>query len=379
VMAVLAQFAAPDEQPSAFDPRPSTFHNSPNGARALYLTLEALDIPVARRLAALDAADSIVGPLALLAPLIPPEPAELEALDRWIRGGGTLLYVASPGDPTLDALGLRLTLSGVDDTVNAAARTGPPSTATPTGPHRWTEGAGPVRGFRWVFHDSSTVLNQGRARTLLRTDRGDAVVLTWRHGEGTVIAWSDPAPLTNRALRESGAALIFARAAAEFTAPERPLRFDEYHQGYRGAGNAATATLHFLRTAPAGHAALQLAVVGALLLLAAGWRFGAPIAPAPGHRRSPLEHVDALAELYRQAGARATARRLLLAQLARRLGRPAPRAADGAERLFAGLAGLRVGHDHVAAIRAEWQRGDRADLVALAREIDRLMNEVKRT
>ncbi|HEX7049362.1 MAG TPA: hypothetical protein VF188_04035, partial [Longimicrobiales bacterium] len=47
VMAVLAQFAAPDEQPSAFDPRPSTFHNSPNGARALYLTLEALDIPVA--------------------------------------------------------------------------------------------------------------------------------------------------------------------------------------------------------------------------------------------------------------------------------------------------------------------------------------------
>src|SRR3954471_6254720 len=93
---------------SSFDPRPSTYLNSPNGARALHEVLRRLHQPVGRRMEPLAEAAPLRGPLALLAPSVLPSPGEVHALAQWVRGGGTLIYAARRGDPTLDSLGLRL-------------------------------------------------------------------------------------------------------------------------------------------------------------------------------------------------------------------------------------------------------------------------------
>ncbi|HEX7118624.1 MAG TPA: DUF4350 domain-containing protein [Longimicrobiales bacterium] len=418
VLAVLAAatLAAPDDRQIA-DPRASSFLSTDGGVKALYLTLQELGIPVARGVSPWTGDGPDSGALALIAPSLPPGDAELDALLRWIEAGGTLLYVARRGDPTLRALGLggltpvrgsggasgAAAADSTDAAPTATVAAGPGAAADSaiavaatavadpgsgaTGhpafpvPHRWTEGVHAVGGFLLALRDTAGILAGDGAAPLLRTARGEVVAATWRRGRGRVVVWSEATPLRNLSLRRSGAAVVFARIAADVATKDRPLVFDEFHHGFRGDGNVLRGTLGFLRGTRPGHATLQLLAVVLALLAAAAVRFGAPLPPTPARRRSPLEHVDALAELYRQANARATARRLLAAQLARRLGRrpPAPDAADPDGALDALLAGLRADREHIDALRREWRRGTRADLVALAGAMDRLVSEVKRT
>ncbi|HEX6937953.1 MAG TPA: DUF4350 domain-containing protein [Longimicrobiales bacterium] len=414
VVLAIAALTAPEHRVIA-DPRASSYVSTDGGVKALYLTLEELGIPVARAVSRWSEDGPDAGALALIAPSTPPDRSELAALLRWIEAGGTLLYAAGARDSTLEALGLAgvtvvrdagaaapgsggstgAGLAAADSARRAAARDAaivadpasanaepdvPGHPAFPV-PHRWTAGVRAVGGFQVALRDTAGILEGDSAAALLRTARGDVVVATWRRGAGRVIVWSEATPLRNDALRRSGAALIFARMAADVATEDRPLVFDEFHHGFRGDGNAVRGTWRFLRGTRAGHATAQLLAVVLALLAAAAVRFGAPLPPAPARRRSPLEHVDALAELYRRANARTTARRLLAAQLARRLGRrpPAPDAGADDAALDALVAGLRVDGGLVDALRREWRRGARADLVALAGAMDRLVSEVKRT
>ncbi len=71
---------------------------------------------------------------------------------------------------------------------------------------------------------------------------------------------------------------------------------------------------------PAGWAVLQLVAAGLLLLVLGAIRFG-PVVPAvERRRRSPLEHLDALASGLERSGAARTATRLIVNGLRRRLG-----------------------------------------------------------
>jgi hypothetical protein len=304
----------------------------------------------------------------LLAPSEPPTPAELHALAQWVRGGGTLFYAAAPGDATLDTLGLRLR-------TGAPRRTGWPGETAVALPHPLTRGVSGVSGVRFSFLPSSPLLRAAGAQRLLTLGAGRVAGVRAPLGAGWVVALSDAAPLGNAAVRSSGAAPIFARAVAG----GGRVVFDEYHQGYRTGGSAMGALLDFLRHTAPGHVALQLAAAALGLLLLAGRRFGAPLPPAPVRRRDPLEHVTALGEAYRQAGARRTARRLLLHGLLRRLGLASAR--DGEEE--AALEALcrfapAERRESAAALREEWRRGDRADLVTLSRRVDRLITEIGR-
>jgi hypothetical protein len=370
VVMVLAVMLAPPERRDEWDPRASSYLLSPRGTRALFHTLEELGIPARRRITPWVEADSLRGPLLVLGPTEGASPAELAALGRWLGHGGMLVYAAAPGDPMLDSLGLVL----------ARRRSaGGDSLARPVGPHPWTEGVDTVRGFGWVFADSSRTLRERRAVRLLATGRGEPVALLLRRGKGQVLALSDPAPLGNAALRRSGMALPVARAAASGARPGGAVWFDEYHQGFRGDGSVMRGVGRFLFHTPAGWAVLQLAAVALGVLLLAGRRFGAPLPLPPARRRSPLEHVEALAGAYRQAGARRIARRLLVAGMARRMGRRPLRESQGeGEVLDEITTRLPVAQDAARELREEWSRGEDASLVALARGVDRLLDEVKR-
>lgn len=355
------------------DPRASTWIRAEGGLAALYWTLQELRIPVARRTDPLLHADSLRGALAVVAPWSPLSEEDAGAVAEHVRRGGTLLFVSGAydfGGAAYDTLGLRpVWLSGV------SPLRGDDRAAAPPAPHRWT--AGRVEGFRRAFADTSAALRRPGAQTLLAVD-GLPVAVTWPLGRGRVIALADARPLTNLRLRESGAAVLVARAVAEAAAGDT-LWFDEYHQGFTGEGSLVGGTGMMVRRFVSGPVAVQLLLAAALALWAYGRRFGAPLPPPPARRRSPLEHVEALAGAYRQAGARRTVRRLLLAGMARRLGRRAPPDERAAGEMLDRMARQSpVGREAAEALEREWKRGEPGDLVALTRGVDRLLDEVRR-
>jgi hypothetical protein len=353
---------------SSDDRRVSTFLTGQYGAAALYALMDELDIEAVRQLQPWSA-DSARAALVVLAPIQSPVPREMQALLAWVRAGGTLIY-GSGGDARVDAmLGLRL-YGLLPDTLGALATvrwTG--ATALPQ-VHQWTFGVDSIPGFRRAFRSGSRVFRGDSADVLLRTRDGAPTVVVFGLGEGRVIAWSDASVLGNRALRDGGAALLFARLAAAAATDGGALRFDEYHHGYREA-NAIRALANVLTGTGGGRALLQAAAACIALLLLFGSRFGAPVREQRERRRSPLEHVQALAGAYHRADARPVARRLLVAGLERRLGR----------RIFGGREGLPpAALDGTAAgrrLKTEWERPD-GDLAALAGAVDDFVLEVTR-
>jgi len=365
---LLALLVGSRRREAGYDPRPSTFVSAPLGASALREVLRELKLPLDRRLEPFVDAGPLRGPLAMLAPSEAPSPGEVHALAEWVRGGGTLIYAARRLDPTLDTLRLTLRTLARDSGYAELLDPGRPATvaAAPL-----TAGVGVVEGFRRGFEPASASLNHA---TVLASAGSTPVVLDFRLGKGRVIAWSDAYPLVNHTLRQSRGALLFARTAAD-AARGRTLWFDEYHHGFSAGGGTLSGLTRFLARHRAGHAALQVTVALLGLLLLFGRRFGAPLPPPPARRRSPLEHVEALAGAYRQAGAAQTARRLLMAGLARRLGRRVPREPQAEGELLRRLAAHPTAGGAARALEAEWKKGAGADLVALARDVDRYLEE----
>jgi hypothetical protein len=135
---------------------------------------------------------------------------------------------------------------------------------------------------------------------------------------------SDPAFLANDALRVCSLGFdVSAVRAMEFLRddgmiPRSRVVFDEYHQGPGAQISTVRAVAGYLTGTPSGRLVFQLVASGLVLLLAVAPR---PIPPRELERierRSPLEHVDALARAYSQVSATRTGAMRLLRGLRRR-------------------------------------------------------------
>ena len=133
-----------------------------------------------------------------------------------------------------------------------------------------------------------------------------------RLGAGRVLALADAAPLANAEADDDPLAVLAARAALAWTPPGDSVFFAEFHQGIDGRRSQARVLTDFFFGSSTGRTLAQLAAVGLLALACAGVRFGSPmplVAPPDRERRSPLEHVSALGDLYRKAGIATTSPR----------------------------------------------------------------------
>jgi hypothetical protein len=161
--------------------------------------------------------------------------------------------------------------------------------------------------------------------TLLRTTGGQPIAVRLAlDGGRTATLVADGRLFTNRALRETAAGpFVLGLVVPRY---DRMI-VDEYHHGYDASQSLSGATIGWTFRSPWGWAILQLAGVGLIALLAAGIRFGPIRSGIERRRRSPLEHVRALATALAAARGHDVAVRLIVQGLRRRLsatGRTAP-------------------------------------------------------
>lgn len=363
LLVVLFVLALPASRQLAVDERLSTYRTTPDGAGAVYETLDRLGIATDRRLTPLVDADSLPAALALLAPTSPLTPRESEALVRWVEEGGQLILVLS----------WRLTLESMfglehdwdDEAVGAAPLE-----------HPWTQGIGELDLYSLTVTDTATGGDVPRRwRPLVEQQPGGAAAVgVLELGRGRVLVIADVGALRNDRVLESGLMPIVARAARDMVGSDDALVFEEFHHGHRG-GSIGQALWSLATGTGAGRAGLQALLVGLLALMPFAIRFGSPIHDASPSRRSPLEHVRALGEVYRLSNATGIARRRLIVGFARRIQRERP-AAGEEDRFLERLAAQSArGADAVHDLRRQWNRS--GDLLTLARQMDKTARELQ--
>jgi hypothetical protein len=290
--------------PAATDETPllTTYSTSPNGAKAVHEIARRMGWPVERRLTSLRGTLDARAVYVLLAPPEPVTSSEAHALLDAVRRGAGLVFVADERTVLSDSLNVRRTRWRFDPLPTFASDLAAPSDSA-AAPHVRHALRLP-RAFR---ADTALVLaarDSGRARP---------VVAGFALGAGRVVAIADASVLRNDVVRRGLNAAIPIRALEYASpAPRSPVVFGEYHFGYGERTSLSELVWRAMTTTPAGRAALVLIVAALLLLMAASPRPIAPVDRVRIERRSPLEHVGALARAYEQiAATRSTVRRLV--------------------------------------------------------------------
>ena len=303
------------------DQRRSTYLAGPGGARGFADALDRLGVAVVRHRRSVDWLDSLVTDTGTVVVVLEPSVPVSASEGRHLAEMPADLLLAGPAtDPATTCLGYRV-----------LPRAGRVVVAPPPG----AEGAFPPVEAELVQHLAGTVTDSsGRAEggdvtctipepegvdTLLRSRVGRPLALALRYPGGRrVTLVADGVLFSNRALRETAAGPF---ALGLVTPRYDRMVIDERHHGYEIAGSLAGATVDWSLRSPWGWAAWQLAVVGLLALLAAGVRFGPARSVIVRRRRSPLEHVRALATALAAARGHDIAARLMVQGLRRRLSR----------------------------------------------------------
>ena len=327
------------------DPRLTSRSTQPQGAAALYELAGRLGWQPTRRMVdSIPLGDTTAVHLILDPPVVPSAAETHEVLDRVRRGAG-LIFVLGSG-PLADSLGLgsRMSRPGTGSVIGASQLLVSPagtlvadsvdrcegrgesvlSAGLPFWPDRQTH----ILALQW----KGTQPAGARALVFVRTVSGIAgnevpAVVGFPLERGRVVVAADPDLLRNDVLRVcrwgAGVAAVRMLEYASDGAPGGGRRdrlvFDEYHQGYGEQPGTIRGILSYLEQTSSGHFVLQLAGAGLLLLFALGPRLLVPRTTERIERRSPLEHVDALARAYRAVGATRTATGRLVHGLRRRV------------------------------------------------------------
>ncbi|GEM_PF-437499 len=313
VVALMVAILITPEPAVSGDQRLTTYSAAPFAARGLYDVAARLGWPVRRQDTPLPVALDSDAVYAELGGPVPLSLREAHALLDAVRRGAGLVYVLGEGGPLDDSIpftrgvGGALTALAWGDTLPC------PRQALPLTIFWFAEGVNlyGLTARRPLPPDTAVFLSvrgPTGARPVVPATVGYPL------GRGRVLVISDPDVLRNDVVRRCrwGIGVRVIDGLTWVSAGRRPpLIFDEYHQGFGAHAGLPRAVWAFLTDIPLGHTIIQWAVGGLVLVLALGVRAIPPRSVPRIERRSPLEHVDALARAYEQIhGTRTAARRL---------------------------------------------------------------------
>jgi hypothetical protein len=307
------------------DFRPSTFLSGPAGARGLLDALVRMRIPVQRfrkrslQLAALPLPSRSA--LVILAPTVPlsgPDRAEILALLPRVD----LILAGRRTEPLIRCFGYRVARRILDSSQVALPGIVPGgdapwvrATLVPTGQRVVTDSSRAMDAERI----SCVIPEDQRVDTLLATEAGRPVAVRIHRGSAVAVLVADEDLFRNRALRRSGAG---PWVLGLFEGRYRQVIFEEYHHGFGTAGSLGALAIGWSFGSPWGWLIWQAAAVGTLALLFGAIRFGPAEPGIPRRRRSPLEHLRALATALRAQRGHDVAIGAIVRGLRRRLAPP---------------------------------------------------------
>lgn len=264
--------------------------NQPNGAHALRLWLEAQNLVV-------------LGDILEIGVFAPPKEArlifilepeilsqtDLEALDRWVQAGNTLVAAGSnPGSLEL-ARHYEFNSSVHPTPLSQISQPAPLLLAPPL-----------PTGYAMTTNVSFNSARTDYVPYLVATD--ELVMVSFNQGSGKVVLLSTAQPFSNQSLKEPGNAELVLNIINLY-AFNSPIWFDEWHHGFQTPQKEIVGPENWLRYTPVGHAFLFSLLVVFLGLLLQGQNFGRPIPVLRElRRRAPLEYISAIANLKRRAG-----------------------------------------------------------------------------
>jgi hypothetical protein len=346
VLALLGSFLLKGARRGAFADTLSTFRSEPDGARALYLVLEAQHLPVTRNQHSLDIIDPGLG-LVLLGTRFTegggPEQSvafdgsdagvstddedfndfkerglsalsstavnkdEREQLLEHVRNGATLVYVPGSwhGNALLTALNVGLVRADPKLDVR---------TLVPAQPSAFTRGVEKLEAKVAAF----LTLPSTAVPLVLDDQLGKPVAALVPWGQGQVIIVSAPDLAMNRRLAVADNARFWSSLVGAL-GTTHPIAFDEYHHGFTGERSMG----EFAARYGLSYAIAQL-LLGVALWALALKRFGRPRTPPREIRVGSTDALFATSRVYREgkhhAHAAAAITRELAATLATRAG-----------------------------------------------------------
>jgi hypothetical protein len=290
---------------------PSSYNPSPEGTKAIFVTLEKLGWRIERwehpwtKLASQAgvlvftdlSSDELYGGHGAMSPTR----EEAVALARWVAHGNTLLFYANPDEPLwrstrelLDEIHVQLQTNAAN---NVERRGIWELTRTSQAFHRITP-SDLTRAVRNVEEEQNPGFRivEGAVVPLVVSDESAVHALWAPHGRGQVVVFSSASFIDNQFVPAKDNLALLLNLLHELPAGGTVL-FDEYHHGY----SSEFAMRDFLGLPAVRFAALQLALVVGLLLYSQARRFGEPVPLVVETRRSVLEYAVALGDLYRRA------------------------------------------------------------------------------
>jgi hypothetical protein len=318
VLLILFVIFAPQQNPDA-GAMFSSHAVGAGGTRALYEVLGRVGFVTARNDLPLTSASILdtSSTYVLLSPAQPLTAVEQENLLRAVRRGMTLVLTLDD-EALADSLGFEV-FSPPDGfhTLGQATVAGgnPPAASSVNDPGSLLQSTFPIalavksrtphkEAFLWIQPRKDS------KEAALDSAQQTALILGHRVGRGYAIAVVPSQLLINQIIRDPRPAIAVVRGIrfASAIAPGNPqssrVVFDEYHHGFGVHADMVAAVQHALAQTPAGRVTVELAVAALILLFAFSVRPLAPVPAAPVSRRSPLEHVGALAYAYSQVDAR---------------------------------------------------------------------------
>jgi hypothetical protein len=328
------------------DPRLSTYLAGPNGAKGLAAALERLHLTVERRRRPYFdlAGDSVTLTRPVLLAFLDvtwPTSRERVTIRDYVARGGRIFVAGVTGIESCFGYHSRELRRGTARD-SAAVKFAAPRRLPDV---RRVLARQPAESLAAGKEDAKEVAQDrcppraglvGRVDTLLRTvdDRPIALRLRFASG-GEAILLADGRLLSNRALKGTDAGL----AVLPWFLGGSPhhVLVDEYHQGFGEGGSLPGASWEWLLSHPLGWAILQLIAVALVAIAVQAVRFGPARHVIERRRRSPVEHLEALAAGLKGADGFEQAIHLLVMGLRRRLSRSGAVSQDGEQQWLGAL------------------------------------------
>ena len=350
----------------------SAHTTGPSGAQALQLWLSDLGY----RTSNIEYRSSFSIPqdarlLFLMVPTVEVTVGDSDAIENWVKAGGTLILVDSASgfpNPALnllrDRLNVRTTLAGPAN----AFKPGQPLLVRP-----------PFDTISATVRSTIIMTRSDYVDYLLPTSytSNNVTLVGFRTGKGYVFYTNLVGVFANDTIDDAGNARLILNMIANIPQGSQVV-FDEYHHGFIAERDLRT----LLYETPWGWGLLYAAIIIFLYIALNGRRFGAAIPLSRALGRSTAEYVVSMASLFRRAHKRDYIRMHYYRELKRVLARKYTVNPKLENEQFVNELALRTTIDGQRLLnllnRLERTSLSESQLLAAAREVDTIVKETER-